>query len=339
MKNIVKIREIGDYFLEKKDYERAFYLYSEVYNQIWTEIAIIQNGINNFSREFLSFTIKASIDFRKNFQLSALNSTFLREFDLDLDQMLNEFVFIIFGRLQSIIYSDEMIHKFTQAMIFHEFLLTYNLLINVIETNWVAVISKYTSPILEQKRLKTLLPLIKEQEAKKIIIELAPKLKNTEWKILNNLILDYLVLTNQSNSHFFKEMRQNVQNYSFRYKKTFYKEESASGNNFTYRKYERHEKYEEANYSNYNSNSYSKSEQKENPEIMSEEYKSIYYGQILGLKGKLTKDEVRKHYIKMISLYHPDKVSGLGKELIDLAESKTKEINLAYEWLKKRYNF
>jgi len=32
--------------------------------------------------------------------------------------------------------------------------------------------------------------------------------------------------------------------------------------------------------------------------------------------------------------YHPDKVSMLGDELKTLAESKTKEINEAYEFLK-----
>ena len=36
--------------------------------------------------------------------------------------------------------------------------------------------------------------------------------------------------------------------------------------------------------------------------------------------------------------YLPDKVENLGKELIEVAEIKTKEINEAYEWLKIKYS-
>jgi DnaJ-domain-containing protein 1 len=35
--------------------------------------------------------------------------------------------------------------------------------------------------------------------------------------------------------------------------------------------------------------------------------------------------------------YHPDKVASLGPELRALAEKKSKEINAAYEFFKKRY--
>jgi DnaJ-domain-containing protein 1 len=42
-------------------------------------------------------------------------------------------------------------------------------------------------------------------------------------------------------------------------------------------------------------------------------------------------DEIKISYKKLISQYHPDKVAALGYELRALAESKSKQINLAYE--------
>jgi DnaJ like chaperone protein len=43
-------------------------------------------------------------------------------------------------------------------------------------------------------------------------------------------------------------------------------------------------------------------------------------------------------YQRMAKMYHPDKVATLGKEFRDLAESKMKEINHAYEILKSTSN-
>lgn len=42
-------------------------------------------------------------------------------------------------------------------------------------------------------------------------------------------------------------------------------------------------------------------------------------------------EQVKKAYRRMISLYHPDKVNTLGRELIELANRKTQEINTAWE--------
>lgn len=43
--------------------------------------------------------------------------------------------------------------------------------------------------------------------------------------------------------------------------------------------------------------------------------------------------ELKEAYRRKIAEYHPDKVSRLGKELRDLAEAKSKAINIAYEQL------
>ena len=48
-------------------------------------------------------------------------------------------------------------------------------------------------------------------------------------------------------------------------------------------------------------------------------------------------DDIRAAYRRMVQLYHPDKVSELGPELREVAERHMKEINAAYEALKRRH--
>lgn len=62
------------------------------------------------------------------------------------------------------------------------------------------------------------------------------------------------------------------------------------------------------------------------------------FAKVLGLKGKLTKNEIKKIYKEMIEKYHPDKVSHLGEEFQMYALKKTKDINKAYNFFKKKYN-
>lgn len=333
MVRIKQLRELSDYLVEQKEYERAFYVYSEIYDQFWNAIAKIQAGINDFSREFLGNTVRASLEFKRNFHLSAVNSTFIREFDLDIDEALNEYIFLSFGRLQSAIYSEKFLHTLSSQVIIEEFLTLYNLLLKAVNENWISILLKNYTPIHDKGRIKSVIPRIKEQDAKKMILELSPKLQQLEWRILNTLLLDYLVITQQNKSRFFGSLKKIVGNYSFGYQKNYYRSEKKKGN--SYRKYERYEKYEEYNFGG---SEEKKTEEEIHPELMNEEYKAIYYGKVLGLKGKITKKEIRKQYLKMIALYHPDKVADLGKELIELAERKTKEINAAYQWLKKKYN-
>lgn len=45
--------------------------------------------------------------------------------------------------------------------------------------------------------------------------------------------------------------------------------------------------------------------------------------------------DITTQYKRKIREYHPDKVATLGKELRELAEFKSKEINLAYEYAKQ----
>lgn len=59
---------------------------------------------------------------------------------------------------------------------------------------------------------------------------------------------------------------------------------------------------------------------------------------ILELPENATNEMIKSAYKQRMMEYHPDKVNNLGKELQNLAENKTKEINEAYEFLKKIKN-
>lgn len=56
---------------------------------------------------------------------------------------------------------------------------------------------------------------------------------------------------------------------------------------------------------------------------------------ILDLNRPFTAEQLRAAYRQRISQYHPDKVSGLGPELREIAERKAKEINVAFDLLQR----
>lgn len=77
---------------------------------------------------------------------------------------------------------------------------------------------------------------------------------------------------------------------------------------------------------------------REQANFIKQQNDEIYYSQVLGLKGKVSKSEIKKAYRELVAQYHPDKVQHLGSELQALANKKTKEIINAYEYFKAKYN-
>lgn len=64
------------------------------------------------------------------------------------------------------------------------------------------------------------------------------------------------------------------------------------------------------------------------------EENEIRYFTILGVSRAATNTEIQTVYRQLVSKYHPDKVHHLGKEFVEIAEVKIKEINEAYSYLK-----
>ncbi|HHO47252.1 MAG TPA: J domain-containing protein [Desulfobacteraceae bacterium] len=62
-----------------------------------------------------------------------------------------------------------------------------------------------------------------------------------------------------------------------------------------------------------------------------------YYA-VLGLEPGADFAVIKKAYRKLSMQYHPDKVSHLGEEFQRVAEEKMKEINMAYDYFKKKFN-
>ncbi|MDD2600239.1 MAG: DUF805 domain-containing protein [Kiritimatiellae bacterium] len=64
-----------------------------------------------------------------------------------------------------------------------------------------------------------------------------------------------------------------------------------------------------------------------------------HYASVLGLRGRTTKEDVRKAYRDLVTQYHPDKVAHLGEKLRTVAEEEMKKINEAYEYFRRKYAF
>ena len=56
-----------------------------------------------------------------------------------------------------------------------------------------------------------------------------------------------------------------------------------------------------------------------------------HWSSVLEIPRDASADEIREAYRRLIGQYHPDKVAALGRELQALAESKSKDITIAYQ--------
>ncbi|SHO46868.1 DnaJ domain-containing protein [Desulfopila aestuarii] len=64
--------------------------------------------------------------------------------------------------------------------------------------------------------------------------------------------------------------------------------------------------------------------------------RAAQYYAVLGLEPGANDEEIKKAYRKLSMQYHPDKVRHLGDEFRKVAEEKMKEINIAYDFFKKK---
>lgn len=57
--------------------------------------------------------------------------------------------------------------------------------------------------------------------------------------------------------------------------------------------------------------------------------------EVLEVDPRAGPDEIRRAYLHKVQMYHPDRLSGLAPELVQLSESRTLELNLAFEQAKR----
>ena len=150
-----------------------------------------------------------------------------------------------------------------------------------------------------------------------MLIESAENIKGSNWNSINLLLLDYLTTVGLVESTLFRALRKIVgpQTSQYRFRNFRFRTQSKT--------YE--QKFTQAKPREFD------------PLTASDDEKTRHYGKLLGLEGKLTKAQIRKRYLHLVMQYHPDRVSGLGDELRDLADRKTKMFNEAYEWFRKVY--
>ncbi len=59
--------------------------------------------------------------------------------------------------------------------------------------------------------------------------------------------------------------------------------------------------------------------------------------EVLGVSSSASAEEIRAAYQMKMRENHPDRVVGMSQEIRDIAEQRTKEINGAYERLRKEW--
>src|SRR5437764_9716311 len=63
--------------------------------------------------------------------------------------------------------------------------------------------------------------------------------------------------------------------------------------------------------------------------------KSVNWWDLLGVSPNASIEEIARNYRRTIQKYHPDRVLGLAPEFLELAENRTKALNIAYEQAKR----
>jgi hypothetical protein len=236
-------------------------------------------------------------------------------YNINLPLMLNEFVRIMQGHLQCINASWQVRKEIAPDIVLNEFAVLYTLALQPVQQRkLIPIFSIATAVIDRNNRVRRIISNYPRAFVEKLLLEDAQKCKDEKLKLVNYLLLDYLLNIGDRKTELFRKLSSIVGPYYYQYH---------SNRDDKYKRYTKHTS--SSSHSFYSATA-------------TEEEKSAYYGQLIGLMGKVTKEQIRSKYINLISLYHPDRVQHLGPELKKLAEMKSKEINAAYDWLKSKYH-
>lgn len=327
MNRIDKMREAAELLSAKKRFSESYAIYDELYRQIWGVFGSIQGSYYGYSKNASKIASSIYPAFRDKYIETAIETLCVRIYSTPLSQMLDEFIRIIYGRLQCICFSHEVNKEETVDDILCEFAVLYTLVLQTFPRKKISPLFELVSMILDgNKRLKRIRPNYSRGSIEKILLESAGKNKEGEWRKINVLLLEYLSRSLCSKTELYSKIAEVIGTRSYRYKQqeAGWQGEGAWGNTY-------------GGYEHYTHRS-SSSAKDFCPATATEEEKKTYYSKIINLKGTVTKAEIRSKYIDLVSLYHPDKVQHLGPELKELAERKSKEINAAYTWFKSRYH-
>jgi hypothetical protein len=320
MSTIEKMREVADFLINQKKYNEAYTIFDELYRQIWSIFGTVQCGITGYSTGYLGSRMSSYELLRKQYPEPAVNVLCTRLYSINLSLMLNEFIRIMQGHLQCISVSGQLRKETAPENVLNEFAVLYTLALQPVQQRkLIPVFSIATAVIDRSNRVKRIVSNHPRTLVEKLLVEYAQKCTNNKLKSINSLLLDYLMNIGYRKSELFRRLSLIVGPYSYRYSSS----QNFSSRYSSYGQYDQYHKYS--------------SSRKFYSATATDEEKIAYYGKIIGLMGKVTKEEIRSKYIGLISLYHPDRVQHLGPELRELAEIKSKEINAAYDWLRTKY--
>jgi hypothetical protein len=323
MNTIEKMREVADLLVNQRKYNEAYIIFDELYRQIWSIFGTVQCSLSAYSNSYLRPRISSDYLLQKLYPEPAVNVLCTRIYNINLSLMLNEFVRVMQGHLRCISSSWQVRKEISPDIVLNEFAVLYTLALQPVQQRKLIPIFSIATAIVDRSnRVKRIISNYPRTIVEKLLIEDAQKCKDGKLKSINYLLLDYLLSIGDRKTELFRKLSSIVGPYSYRFQYNQHRSDP-------YDKYEPYERQRQHT---------SSSSHKFYSATATEAEKDAYYGQLIGLMGKVTKEQIRSKYISLISLYHPDRVQHLGPELKKLAEMKSKEINAAYDWLKSKYH-
>jgi hypothetical protein len=327
MSTLEKMREVADLLFSQNKYKEAYTIYDELYRQVWSVFGIVQSGLSKSSNDYWATRISSFHTLWKQYPDPVVNTLCTRILNTGLPNVLNELRQVIYGRLQCITLSQQVCSEAVPEIVLHEFAVLYTLiLLPVHQQKMTSLFAMATALVDKNNRVKRLRPNYSQRSIEAMLIDHAHSCNQGKWKGINLLLRDYLLHTGGQNSELLRAISNIVGPYSSRFRNNQHQSDRQN----TYTRF--------GNDNQYNKYGQQNSSRRFYPSTATEEAKMEYYGKVIGLMGKVSKEQIRSKYINLVSQYHPDKVQHLGPELRELAESKTKEINAAYDWFKSKYH-
>jgi hypothetical protein len=323
MSTIEKMRNIADMLLNQHKYSEAFTLYDELYRQIWGTFSAVRYSSSGYTDYFNLKKDDINHIMKSQCLEPILSSLCVRTLGMGLTAALDEFAAIIQGRIRCINASFQVRKFISINSVFTEFAMLFSLMLQPVHQRKVGPIFSFAGTVLDgNKRVKRILTLYSRNMNEKLLAEYSVSNKMNRLNKLNHLLLDYLMVSGERKSDLFKKVSKNIDPLSYTYHYSDYARASSRSKG-------------------YQQNTFRETSSRRTFSLASatEAEKNDYYGQLIGLKGKVTKEQIRLKYIDLISKYHPDKVQHLGPEIKELAEMKSKELNAAYVWFKEKYHF